>query len=158
MHIISGLNRIYENTGLCGRWQLLNSKPQIILDCGHNINAWEKIVPQLLSMKYDNLYIITQMCHDKDVNKITKIFPDEENITYIFPASPIRRLINPNCLMHKTRWMGHAKRYTSLSIHSCLTRLCNKLKENDIVFIGGTCKNLHTVIDEINDIKQKKEW
>jgi dihydrofolate synthase/folylpolyglutamate synthase len=155
-NVILGLQNLYKNTKLCGRWQILNKEPRIILDCGHNINAWEKIINQLKKMEYKHLYVISQMCHDKDIDGITKLLLDKENITYIFPSSPIKRLIEPRKLIYKTKWMKKSKRYTAKSIVSTLNKLSNNVVKDDVILICGTCKNIHQVIQCINDIKKDK--
>lgn len=157
-NIISGFEHIYENTGLCGRWHILNEEPRIILDCGHNINAWEKIVPQLENMDYTHLYMVLQMCNDKDIKSISQILPDSENITYIYPDSLIKRLTKPSNLLNKTKWMKASKRYSANSLISTLNKLCNEVNKDDVIFICGTCKNISQVIDTIKNIKIKKEW
>ena len=37
--IKKGLNRVVENTGLKGRWQVVQNSPKVILDIGHNREA-----------------------------------------------------------------------------------------------------------------------
>jgi dihydrofolate synthase/folylpolyglutamate synthase len=42
-----GFEHVIEQTGLMGRWQLLQNEPHIICDTGHNIGGWQYLGKQL---------------------------------------------------------------------------------------------------------------
>lgn len=144
-HVIRGLEKVSENTGLYGRWQILNTKPLVILDAGHTPDAWKKIMPQLLKIKYDKLHIVFQACRDKMLTEMTGLFKDDENIEYWFPNPIIPRLVSPQKLMVLTEWMEKSKRHSTENITVMLEELRKNVGENDVIFIGGTCKNIRTV-------------
>ena len=137
-HIISGLANIYENTGFCGRWQTLQKSPLVILDGCHTVDAWNKVIPQLLQLDYNNLHIIYHACKDKNLNEITRLFPDKENITYWFPDNTHKRLILAEKLIPLTNHLTKSKRYVMSSLQQTLDYLLPKLGDKDIIFIGGT--------------------
>ena len=43
-HISNGLKKVVQNTGLQGRWQILNLKPKIICDTGHNAEGLQQVI------------------------------------------------------------------------------------------------------------------
>jgi dihydrofolate synthase/folylpolyglutamate synthase len=42
-NIDDGIRKTVENTGLMGRWQILNRKPMTICDTGHNKKGWNML-------------------------------------------------------------------------------------------------------------------
>lgn len=145
-HIVNGLNHIYENTTFCGRWQIMQEKPLVILDGCHTANAWSKVIPQLLKKKYNKLYIVSRFKGDKDVDNIIKNFKDDENIEYWFPKSRTDEFMPPELLMKKTEWMTKSKRVDSNKlITATLSDILLNANENDIIFIGGTLMHVHAI-------------
>lgn len=136
-NIISGLNHIYENTGLCGRWQVLQNEPKVILDMCHTVDSFKKVIPQLLNSNYNKLHIILGLYENRDVESIIKMFPDDENIEYYFPKTMIRRLARPERLMKASNWMKKSKRHISTFISQTISSLSQNCNENDIIFAGG---------------------
>ena len=150
-NIVSGLAHIYKNTGFCGRWQTMLEKPRIILDCGHTPDAWSKIVPQLKKMKYNRLHIVYQACADKDIDAIVKLLPDTKNIEYWFPKYENPRLATPSYLMEKTERIKKSIRHTAPYIEDTLSHLISNIEDGDVIFIGGSCKNVHRVNQYFNE-------
>lgn len=145
-HIVNGLNHIYENTGFCGRWQLMQEKPLVILDGCHTPYAWSKVIPQLLEKDFNRLYIISNFKNDKDIDGVLRYFPDEENIEYWFPISKNKELMPSEVIMDKSNWMTKAKRYApNKLINETLTEVLSVAGENDIIFIGGTLLQVYDV-------------
>ena len=50
--IYNGLQRIVENTGLLGRWQILGANPSVICDTGHNVEGVTEVLKQLEQTAY----------------------------------------------------------------------------------------------------------
>ena len=51
-HIYEGLSKVVTNTGLMGRWQVINKKPLAIADTGHNVAGINEVVKQLSETKF----------------------------------------------------------------------------------------------------------
>ena len=51
-HLKKGLLNVSKNTSLRGRWEILDTKPLIIADIGHNVQAFKMIQHEL--KKYSN--------------------------------------------------------------------------------------------------------
>jgi len=73
-HIKTGLNNVSNNTGLKGRWQVIQNNPLIICDTAHNIAALKEVISQLIRLEYSKLYFIVGFSDDKDLDKISKGF------------------------------------------------------------------------------------
>jgi len=81
----AGLENVTEQTGLKGRWQLLQLKPLIIADTGHNEAGILEVVNQLKNYSYSQLWMVIGMVNDKDISKVLDLLPKEA--TYIFLPS-----------------------------------------------------------------------
>jgi dihydrofolate synthase/folylpolyglutamate synthase len=152
-HIISGINSIYENTGFCGRWQILNETPLVILDAGHTYEAWKTVIPQLLKLNYNKLYIVSTIYTNRDANKITEMYPDDENIEYLFPMSYTNILRTPQELLNATMWMKKSKRHETKHITKILKPLLKNSKQDDVIFIMGSTVHIGTINDLFKNIK-----
>lgn len=148
-NIINGLNHIYENTGLCGRWQVLQNEPKVILDMCHTVDSFKKVIPQLLNTKYNKLHIILGLYENRDVEAIIKMFPDDENIEYYFPKTTIKRLAQPNRLMNASKWMRKSNRHISTFVSRTITSLMHKCDKNDVIFVGGNGEYVNIVNNAI---------
>ena len=66
-NIKSGFKKVFSNTGLLGRWQVLQKNPNIICDVAHNQNGIKKIITPLKLIKYNKLHIVFGTVNDKSV-------------------------------------------------------------------------------------------
>ena len=57
-NIEKGLLNIKRNTGLIGRFQILNDSPKVICDVGHNLEAFQEIIANLSTLRFDNLKFV----------------------------------------------------------------------------------------------------
>ena len=85
IHIKNGLNRVSINTGLKGRWDIIQNNPMIICDTAHNIAALKEVISQLIRLEYSKLYFIVGFSDDKDLDKISKIFPENSEYYFVKP-------------------------------------------------------------------------
>lgn len=89
--ILKGLKQVRKNTGLHGRWEIIQHEPKIILDVAHNVDGMQQILEQLELITYHHLHIILGMVKDKDVGSVLKLLP--KNATYYFTKANIPRAI-----------------------------------------------------------------
>ncbi|MDO4789436.1 MAG: type III pantothenate kinase [Porphyromonas sp.] len=66
-----------ENIGLAGRMQKLSDMPDLYIDTGHNVGAWNHLSPYLESVldKGKELHIVIGMAEDKDVSAVFEMLP-----------------------------------------------------------------------------------
>jgi dihydrofolate synthase/folylpolyglutamate synthase len=83
--IQKGLLNVISNTGLMGRWQSVNSSPQVILDVAHNKEGLKMIMEQLNLMKYGRLYLVMGFVKGRNVAELLSLFPND---TYYYLSSP----------------------------------------------------------------------
>jgi dihydrofolate synthase/folylpolyglutamate synthase len=87
--LVQGINRVIENTGLRGRWEILHNEPLIIADVAHNEAGIKSAISQIESMQYDQLRIVYGMVRDKDSSKALNSLP--KNAIYYFCCPDIPR-------------------------------------------------------------------
>ena len=134
-HIIKGLQNVVKNTGLLGRWQILNKKPLTICDTAHNKEGLIYVLKQLLNEKYDQLHIVIGVVNDKNLDSILDLFPN--NATYYFCKANIPRGLDAKILKEQAkRFDLKGKAYKS--VKDALKEAQNAANQEDLIFIGGS--------------------
>lgn len=67
--IKNGLLNVVNNTGLIGRFQVINKEPLVICDVGHNIEAFNEIYSHIKSIKHQKLRLVLGFVKGKDFKK-----------------------------------------------------------------------------------------
>ena len=80
-------------TGIKGRWQVLETKPALILDVAHHEDGIKQILKQL-KQRYptSNYHFVLGFVNDKDVSKVLSLFPP--NASYYFTNAHIPRALS----------------------------------------------------------------
>ena len=134
-HIINGLYNVVTNTGLMGRWQVINRNPLAIADTGHNVAGINEVNRQLAETKYNKLHFVLSVVNDKDIDGILQLLPKDAE--YYFCKADIPRGLSVNILADKAKDCGlNGKSYDSVRL-AYETALGNA-KEGDLVFVGGS--------------------
>ena len=134
-HIKTGLNNVSNNTGLKGRWQVIQNNPLIICDTAHNIAALKEVISQLIRLEYSKIYFIVGFSDDKDLDKISKIFP--ENSEYYFVKPKVERGKDSQELkqiFQSNNRIGITQNSVNEAINQ-IKKICGK---DDVIFIGGS--------------------
>lgn len=63
------LTQLFAHTQLPGRRQIIQNKPMVILDVAHNPQATRYLAAQITKCEYRNLYLVTAMLADKDIQQ-----------------------------------------------------------------------------------------
>jgi len=134
-HILNGLAKVITNTGLMGRWQIINKKPLAIADTGHNVAGINEVVKQLSETKFDKLHFVLSVVNDKDIEGILRLLPDYAE--YYFCKADIPRGLDANILAEKAIAVGlRGKVYSS--VRQAYETACRDAKDGDLVFVGGS--------------------
>ncbi len=133
--IIKGLKNVVKNTGLLGRWQILQQNPTIVCDTAHNTEGLTLVIQQLKAQQYEQLHIILGVVSDKDLTTILPLFP-EKAIYYfcqpnIFRALPVQKL--------KEEANAYGLNGTSFkSVNEALKAAKQQAKTSDFIYVGGS--------------------
>ena len=134
-HIHNGLKNVVANTGLMGRWQIVNKKPLAIADTGHNVAGINEVIRQLKNTKFENLHFVLSVVNDKDIDGILELLP--KYAEYYFCKADIPRGLDANILAEKARQCG-LKGEVYESVKRAYQSACDNAKEGDLVFVGGS--------------------
>ena len=144
-HIKTGLNNVSNNTGLQGRWQVIQRKPMIICDTAHNEAALGEVISQLMDMEYSDLHFIIGFSNDKNLKKISKIFPEDSK--YYFVQSKVGRARDAKEVRDIFKLNNRCGDYYK-SIENTIKYVKGVSKDNDIIFIGGSTFVVSEIFDK----------
>lgn len=133
--IIKGLKNVVKNTGLLGRWQILQYGPKIICDTAHNKEGLTYVMEQLGKETFKKLHMVIGMVNDKNVGAIVELFP--KKATYYFCKPDIPRGLDTAILKQQFAEKGY-KGNAYKSVNEAL-EFAKKFAENDeLIFVGGS--------------------
>ena len=134
-HIYDGLEKVVSNTGLMGRWQIINKKPLAIADTGHNVAGINEVIRQLSETKYEKLHFVLSVVNDKDIDGILLMLPKDAE--YYFCKADIPRGLDVETLADKARKCGLIGNIYP-SVRQAFDSALNNSKDDDLVFVGGS--------------------
>jgi len=133
--IRSGLQKVVQNTGLLGRWQIVGNNPLVICDTGHNQAGIKMVVEQINQTAWKELHMVIGMVSDKDQSKVLALLP--ANAHYYFTKAAIPRAAEPEELAAKALQFGlSGKCYPT--VEQAVSAARENAGKNDLIFIGGS--------------------
>ena len=134
-NIENGFLNVAKNTGLQGRWQLLNKSPKVICDTAHNIEGLSLVLNQLKKEDFDQLHIVLGVVADKNLDAILPLFP--KNAIYYFCKPAVIRGLAEAKLKQKAR--AYELIGTSyVTVSEAYKIAMSAAKTKDLIFIGGS--------------------
>jgi dihydrofolate synthase/folylpolyglutamate synthase len=133
--IYNGLFDVAKNTGLKGRWQILDHNPLTVCDTAHNLEGLSYVVEQIKQTAYKKLHIVFGVVDDKNIDQILKILP--QNAEYYFTKASIPRALNEKILYQKANQAGLKGHYYD-HVALALEKAKKNAASNDLIFIGGS--------------------
>ena len=133
--IQAGLKKVVDNTGLAGRWQILNHSPKIICDTAHNREGLNFVMKQLNMVNCDQLHIILGVVDDKNLDTILPLFP--KNATYYFCKPNVDRGLDEEELKQKASQYSLVGQ-TYSSVNEAYKKSLITASKKDLIFIGGS--------------------
>ncbi|NQW37078.1 MAG: bifunctional folylpolyglutamate synthase/dihydrofolate synthase [Flavobacteriales bacterium] len=133
--IRKGLLNVVKNTGLKGRWQILQDKPKVICDTGHNSAGLTFVFNQLSKENYKTLHFVIGVVNDKDLEVVLPLFPKEA--IYYFCKPNIPRGLEASILEQKAREYNlNGAAYTS--VNKAYSTALKAAKSDDLIFVSGS--------------------
>ena len=133
--IKNALSQVQKLTGLHGRWQIIQEKPLVIADTGHNEDGIKEVLDNLKRYTYKTLHFVLGVVNDKDISKILKLLP--KDATYYFCKASIPRALDENELATLAKKNG-LNGSTFKTVPEALQKAIKQAKVNDLVFVGGS--------------------
>lgn len=134
-HLNYGLKNVVKNTGLKGRWQILQEHPKVICDTAHNKEGLSYVLKQLQNEEFNELHMVFGVVNDKDLGAILTILP--KYATYYFCKPNIPRGMDANQLKVDFLEKGFfGDSYDS--VNEALNSALQMAKTEDVIYIGGS--------------------
>ena len=134
-NIKKGLLNVINNTGLRGRWEMINQCPKTILDIGHNIEAFRLNIEELNKTSYNKLRIVIGFVQGKNFKKILNLFP--KDAFFYFCQPKINRALNVEEVFNYSNEIGlNSKSF--LSVKTAYEICLNESSKDDLIFICGS--------------------
>jgi dihydrofolate synthase / folylpolyglutamate synthase len=134
-NISDGIRNVVRNTGLAGRWQILNLEPLTICDTAHNKEGLEFVMRQIRSIPKAALHIVVGFVNDKDLNSVLPLFPVDAK--YYFTKASVPRALNEEILKTEAARFGLAGE-SYPDVKTALVHASEKAAKSDMIFIGGS--------------------
>lgn len=134
-NIRNGILKVVENTGLMGRWQIINKNPLAICDTGHNEAGISYVLKQINKIPFEKLHFVIGVVKDKEVDKILEMLP--KNATYYFCKANIPRALSEIELSQKAKEKGLIGN-SYHSVENAYKAAINSASKNDLIFVGGS--------------------
>jgi dihydrofolate synthase/folylpolyglutamate synthase len=134
-HIAKGLKNVVGNTGLLGRWQVLQKEPKVICDVGHNKEGLTYVLEQLAREDFNALHIVLGVVSDKDLSTLLPLFPTYA--TYYFCKPDVPRGM-PAADLSAEAIKFHLKGEMYGSVSNALKAAKQAANQEDMIFVGGS--------------------
>ena len=143
--IIKGISTVKVNTGLKGRWQILQRNPVVICDTGHNEAGIKLVIEQLKLLNPKKLLMIMGMVNDKPAEKILKLLPKQAY--YYFCEANIPRALDAVQLYSAAQQHGLVGEVEK-DVNRAIKKAVSLAGKDDVIFVGGSS----FVVAEINGL------
>jgi dihydrofolate synthase/folylpolyglutamate synthase len=134
-HLKAGFQNVIVNTGLLGRWQVLQEKPFAVCDTAHNAHGLAEVLAQIAQQDYDTLHVVLGVVNDKDLDTILPLFP--KNAVYYFSKPNIPRGLDAAILQEKALSYGLAGQVYH-SVPAAYEKALSRANSSDFIYVGGS--------------------
>lgn len=139
----SAIQHVIDNTGLLGRWQILNKKPLCIADTGHNEAGIKMVLKQIKLTPHKQLHFVLSMVNDKDISKILSLLP-KKAIYYFCKANIPRGLDATELASNAAQFQLNGKVYKN--VKAAFLAAKKQAHNSDLVFVGGSTFTVAEVV------------
>lgn len=133
----TGFKHVVELTGLMGRWQVLQKKPKVVCDTGHNVGGWQYLNIQLEEeqKRHRDLYMVIGAVNDKDIDGMLELMP--KKAFYFFTQASVQRAMTAEDVATKAMFHGLSGIVCD-TVSEAIAKALRRAGENDMIFIGGS--------------------
>ena len=133
---MEGYENVTTQTGLRGRWQIVQANPLVICDTGHNVAGITDTMESLQSLYNDRtIRFVVGFVNDKDVEHIVNLFPTSGKY-YFTKASIPRAMDEREVAEHFSR--NGINGITFPSVDTAFQAALADSSPSDIIYIGGS--------------------
>ncbi|MBL87236.1 MAG: tetrahydrofolate synthase [Winogradskyella sp.] len=135
LNLKTGLLNVVKNSGLQGRWQILQRRPKIVCDTAHNKEGLSYTMQQLQAESYNKLHIVFGVVSDKDLDGIISLLPKQAS--YYFCKPNVQRGQDEELL--KKYFLNKGFTGNSYStVNEALGAAKLNANTDDLIYVGGS--------------------
>ena len=135
--VIDGLERVKTNTGLAGRWEILQHSPLVVADTAHNADGLSKVILQAEQATRGHLLtIIFGVVADKSLEAIYPILP--RLARYIFSQPSVFRKLPASELASSVKAATGIQGETEEDVNHALAKALAQCGPQDMILITGS--------------------
>ncbi len=135
IQIVNGLKKVQQNTGLRGRWEILNQHPLTICDTGHNKEGLNYVLQQISKQEFERLHMVIGFVNDKNISEVLRLFPKDAE--YYFTQASIPRAMASELVKIEAEKHGLKGEFFN-NVKSAYESACKNASKKDMIFIGGS--------------------
>ena len=129
-----GLGEIRQSTGYVGRMQVIQRKPLILLDAGHNADGIQALLDSLPNYS-GRLHVLFGASVDKDIHSVLSLFP--KDTCFAWTQAKVVRAMDAERLKDEALKLGYSgKAYTSSE--EGFKAVKQMLSSEDILLVCGS--------------------
>lgn len=133
--IKTALANVKNLTGLHGRWEIINSSPQIVLDVAHNAEGVSQLLQQISATEFQELHLVFGMVKDKNIEKVLALLP--QTAFYYFTNAQIPRALPAAELKVKAAAYG-LKGHDYPDVNAALRAAEKASSSKDLIVVFGS--------------------
>lgn len=131
----NGFEKVVDNTGIQGRWQIIEESPKIIFETAHNEEGFKVVMNQLIQETYSQAHFVLGFVKDKSISKLLKLLP--KNAKYYFCQAKISRSLDVHLLaLQASEFELIGEVYNSVS--DAYNAAKKTAKKDDLIYLGGS--------------------
>ncbi len=137
LDVRKGMADVQGLTGLQGRWQKIASRPDVIVDTGHNAHGVRLLAQQLEQQlsNYLHIHVVWGMCNDKEPEKVLALLPKEAR--YYFTQAAVKRATPAADLYEIGLGLGLNCHFYP-TVAQAMNRALRNAEPGDLIFVGGS--------------------
>lgn len=137
LDVKNGMADVQGLTGLQGRWQKIATRPDVIVDTGHNAHGVRLLAKQLEEQlsNYLHIHVVWGMCNDKEPEKVLSLLPKE--MRYYFTQANVKRATPAADLYEIGQEIGLDCHFYP-SVRQAMNRALRNAEPGDLIFVGGS--------------------
>ncbi len=130
-----GLANITKNTGLRGRFEIVQRAPLLIYDVAHNKEGVQQSLEELAKYNFEKLHIIYGCVNDKDVSSVLPLFPADA--IFYFTQANVPRALPVSELAVKAAELGILGQQFSTPLLAKEAAMKNASANDCVIVIGS---------------------
>ena len=131
----TALGRVKTLNGLHGRWEVIQTKPLVVLDVAHNVDGIEQLVNQIEHSPHEKLHIVFGMVKDKEIEKVLARLPLQA-VYYFTRAQIPRALPQAELLDRAARFQLKGSAYPD--VNTALAAARSQASGQDMIIVCGS--------------------